>query len=331
MHIFIDESGTFVSGEQASGLSLVGALIIPDERVARINKKYAVIRSTLPQERGEVKGRLLGEAQVAKVVELLRKNEVLLELVAIDLNAHEAADIEKHKLHQAKGMTSRLTEADQPWLSVATGLAAKITVLPNQLYVQSVAMFELVWQVVEHAINYYGQRRPKELGAFHWTIDGKDKDRRTNWEQLWAEIVLPVLESKSIEIPLCYFAGGDYRYLNRFFLIAPDKLPKPDGATGSATNFQKLLMENFKYSPSAEIGLELVDIVVNAARRALIGNLHPSGWSEIPSLMIHRQQQYISFIVLHDKSISVEPAYFRTLMSGFVSKGRNMMAPRFLT
>lgn len=330
MRIFIDESGSFVRGERVSGLSLVGALVIPDERIAQISKKYEAIRSRLPKKDGEVKGRLLDEAQVAEVVHLLSRNEVLLELVAVDLNAHESADIVQHKQAQAKGMTSRLTEADQPWLAVALDIAARIAMLPHQLYVQSVAMFELVWQVIEHSINYYAQRRPKELAAFHWTMDGKDKGRQTNWEQLWASIVLPMLESKSTEMPMRYFSGGDYRYLAPFFSIAPNTLPKPEGADGSATNIQKLVMDSFKYSSCAETGLELVDIVVGAARRGLIGNLHPCGWIGIPALMIHREQQYISFIALHDRALSTDAPYFGPLMNGFTSNGRSMMAPRFL-
>lgn len=330
MHIFIDESGTFLPGIKSPGLSLVGALIVPEDRFAWINRKYDVLRAKLPKENGEVKGRLLAECHIAEVVDLLRRNDVLLELVAVDLDTNAESDIEAHKSGQARGMTSLLSETDQPWLSVATKLGTKIAALPNQLYVQSVAMVELVWQAAEHAIDYYAQRRPKELSSFHWTIDGKDKGRQTNWETLWAEILVPMLESKSTEAAMRSFAGGDFRYMKRFVTVAPESLPKPPGAEGSALNIQKLLMESFRYSSAVETGLELADIVVNATRRALVGNLQPQGWIDIPTLMIHRNQQYISFIAFHDRDEEPECAYLPALLLGFAANGRNRYAPRFL-
>lgn len=56
LHLFIDESGTFVRAPNKPGISLVGALVIPDERRARIEKKCLAMRPRLPMERGEVKG-----------------------------------------------------------------------------------------------------------------------------------------------------------------------------------------------------------------------------------------------------------------------------------
>jgi len=65
MHIFIDESGTFVRGEQQASVSMVGALIIPDVRLARVEQKYAALRTGLStDEKGEVKGRNLGAPEI---------------------------------------------------------------------------------------------------------------------------------------------------------------------------------------------------------------------------------------------------------------------------
>ena len=59
MHIFVDESGTFTRSEQQASVSVVGALIIPDVRLAGIEEKYAALRRDLPKDKGEAKGRLL--------------------------------------------------------------------------------------------------------------------------------------------------------------------------------------------------------------------------------------------------------------------------------
>jgi hypothetical protein len=65
MHIFIDESGPFGGIGQFPSVSLIGALIVPDARLASLERQYKRLRPNLPKdEKGEVKGRLLNEQQV---------------------------------------------------------------------------------------------------------------------------------------------------------------------------------------------------------------------------------------------------------------------------
>ena len=90
MHIFIDESGSFTGFHEGS-ISVVGALAIPDVLLSRIEKKYDKFRKDLPKENGEVKGRLLKEKQVDKIVTLLARNEAVFEVTALDLGLHEEA------------------------------------------------------------------------------------------------------------------------------------------------------------------------------------------------------------------------------------------------
>jgi hypothetical protein len=84
MHIFIDESGSF-TGFHAGSIGVVGVLTIPDSVMDRVTKKYEKIRAQLPQENGEVKGRLLNEKQIDKVVTLHARNEVVFDVTALDL------------------------------------------------------------------------------------------------------------------------------------------------------------------------------------------------------------------------------------------------------
>ena len=65
MHIFLDESGTFV-GHQKGSISVVGALVVPDGNLRRLRRRFARIRPSLLKDVSEVKGRLLGEHDVNK-------------------------------------------------------------------------------------------------------------------------------------------------------------------------------------------------------------------------------------------------------------------------
>jgi hypothetical protein len=72
--------------------------------------------------------------------------------------------------------------------------------------------------------------------------------------------------------------------------------PKPDGP--KPMDLGKVLSESLRFSIDPEPGLELVDILTNATRRALRGNLQPDGWREIPTVMINRNPQNIQIVSL---------------------------------
>jgi hypothetical protein len=63
------------------------------------------------------------------------------------------------------------------------------------------------------------------------------------------------------------------------------------------------LLQNLRFSSQPETGLELVDILVTATRRALVGNLQFAGWQNIRRLMVHRPDHYIKLIVLGETDV----------------------------
>ena len=332
MWVFIDESGTFASSPGTSSVSLVGALVIAGGRKARIEEKYSALRRKLPTEGGEVKGRLLSEAQIDQVVTLLRKNEVLFEVVAIDLAMHSAEGIGAHKKNQEEGITVHLTPEFHP--SVREGLwdlRRRLEQMPHQLYVQSVVVNDLVQTAIQHATLYFCQRRPEELGQFHWVIDGKDKDRKTDWEDWWSSTIMPFLQSRSLREPFSRVQGGDYSFFERFETPIPDHLRphiKDSSKKSGMISLNKILTESFRFSSNPEPSLELVDILANATRRALAGRLGIQGWGNIRTLMIHRRDHYIKLVSLEDVPKGIKFAYGPVLRH-FSRGGKDMIAPRF--
>jgi hypothetical protein len=114
MFIFVDESGSFVGPKSKSALSAVGALIVPERRMKRLEDQYARLRPKLPQEKGEVKGRLLDEEQLAAVIKMVAKIDVLFECSVVDTNAEPTETIAPHKMEQAKRITADLTDQHHP-------------------------------------------------------------------------------------------------------------------------------------------------------------------------------------------------------------------------
>ena len=328
MHIFIDESGTFTQGQSAEAVSVVGALIVPEVRLARVEEKYAALRPHLPKEKDEVKGRLLDEAEVARVVAMLLRYEVLFEVTAIDLVVHHPDEIVSHQMAQAERITRNLTERhSRNTQEHVRGLRNRLEQMAPQLYAQAVTTFSTIQTVIQHATMFYAQRIPKELGAFHWVIDGKDKTGVTDWEDWWSVVVSMDLQSRSLSDPFATLEGADYSHFERFHgkFSAYMKAHFKGGDEGIDGGM--LMKENIRFSSEAEPGLEIVDILTNAVRRALAGRLAISGWRDIRRLMIHRKEPYIQLVALRDAAV---PSSYESVVRHFTEGGKSMLSPRFL-
>jgi hypothetical protein len=332
MHIFIDESGTFTRSAGPESISMVGALIMPDERLPFIEAKYKVIRANLPKRDGEVKGRLLSAHHIDRVVTMLSKNEVIYEAEAIDLGMHQDADILRHQAEQAEAITFHLTEKHQPsMIEQIWDLRHRLEEMPAQLYVQSILSFLLIKRAIDHGTLYFVHRRPRELAAFHWTIDAKGRGNITNWERWWSLVVMPFMQSLSIREPMMRVAGEDYSHLSRFIMPTPAFLRShldEEGDPKDCLDFRMMMKEDFRFSSQVEPGLEMVDILVNATRRALVGNLGFAGWRNIPRLMIHRPKHYIRISSLLKHSPIPRRYSYMPVLKYFSRGGKDMLVPR---
>lgn len=331
MHIFIDESGTFTGlGADAPAVSTLGALIIPTHRLPKLFKRYARLRANLPTRKGEVKGSLLDERQVAAVIELLRINGALFCASMIDLADHSVEDIAQHRARRSAGLAANLTDGHTQELrdSVAA-LQARMAGFSDQLYVQSAVTIDLLYNVMQDMIVYHCQRFPKELGEFHWVVDAKNLGAVTNWEDWWSKTLVIWLQAMSLVKPGAMLPGGDYRHFRRFIFdelpgYLRDVAPATDASRGAGVDLQKMYGESFRFSGDSEPGLELVDIVTNALRRGLIGNLGEAGWLPLRGLMIHRRDVYVSPVGLLPPDRKLARALLPT-MNKFRTGGRIML------
>ena len=327
MHIFIDESGTFTRSQGANNVSVVGALTIPNGQLARVERHYQSIRRDLPKDKGEVKGRGLNEAEIARVVTMLVARDVIFECSAMDLSFGTDAETIAHQTEQARKITEGLKNRHKPpAMTLAHNLRSRLEAIPPQLYAQSLVTFSLIARVLDHSTLFYAQRRPVELGAFHWVVDAKERSRTIDWEDWWSYMVMPWLQSHSVKNPSPMLIGADYSHYSRFDMEVPDYLAKATGLAQGRTvvNIKKVMTESFRFSANPEIGLELVDILTNATRRALVGNLKIEGWGRIPQLMIHTREQNLHLISIGEVPHSFKPAY-ASVIRHFGKYGRTML------
>ena len=188
------------------------------------------------------------------------------------------------------------------------------------LYLQALTTFEVLHRLIGHVTMYFCQRRPSELGAFAWIVDGKDPTVVTKWETWWSQYAQGALATMSKRRPAPMLPIGDYSHYDRFSVIGDD---------GEKGTDLKLLLNDIRFSTKAEEGLEFVDILTNAIRRTLTGSLKKDGWKNIHRLMVHRNETYLQFILLgEDRDVVKRSSYGTIVNEGFSSGGKSMLTPR---
>jgi hypothetical protein len=159
------------------------------------------------------------------------------------------------------------------------------------------------------------------LGNFSWIIDGKDPAKVTNWEKWWSSYAIGALANKSKFHPGARLEGADYSHYDQFTTV---------NELGEEGTDLALLMKDLRFSSDIEFGLEWVDVLTNAIRRALTGNLGIKGWSGIVKTMVHRRQHYIEIVRLEGVSRpEVSPSY-ANVIEHFWRGGKSMVTKHLL-
>lgn len=315
---------------------MLGALIVEDRCLGRLFRDYSRLRPQLlsPGSR-EVKGNSLDERQIDKVVSLLHHRGAVFEVAGIDLGMHTEDEVASHRMAYAEKMTATLSdEHSSDFTAQVWSFRRRLEGFPLQLYIQTQLTFSLIKTVIEHGTLYHSQRNPKELGSFHWVIDAKGSGSiPTNWEDWWQTFILSDLQNDSLWNPLPHYKEGDYSSFARFNAeLSPflkSVIPDHREDDPPALNLNLILQESFRFSSDPEPGLELVDIVTNAARRALSGNLDFAGWRNIPLLMIGRNKpSNIRMVALKPVDHAHTMPWWSTAVA-FSRFGRQMLAGPF--
>jgi hypothetical protein len=293
VYIFVDESGLFRVSTKPHAVSCVAALIVPESLAPTLFRRFRKLIRPWRDGGSEVKGSSLDESQMAQVLKLLRRFDILVVASCMDLGSHTDAAIETHKHQQASVFLSKIPKAQNPemarWLK---DLGDQINALPNQLYAQAFALTDLVYRTLQQGTLYYAQRIPRCLGKFAWRIDAKGISI-TKYEKLWLEFVLPIVQTMSLTDPLVQMREADYSAFERFHKSdadPPDYL-RPYLPAGSkpfeSLDVREVVTEDLGFPQSHRYtGLQIVDIVASSITRACNGALQRDGWAGLGRLMV---------------------------------------------
>ncbi|MBV5320351.1 MAG: DUF3800 domain-containing protein [Sulfuricurvum sp.] len=322
MNIYIDEAGVFVKPtENKCAVSVVGALILPENKTSIIFSKFEALKSKWGLNDTEVKGSQLNESQVASVIEILQKYNVMFEIVAIDMNIQIEDDITIHKLERAQKMISCITDDfNETLIKNLYKTKDEIESLPNQLYVQVSLIIELLIQIFQTTMLNYSLKKPKELEFFKWIVDAKDTNITTS-EKIWKTLILPLAQSRSFDKPLLMIKEGDYSHFfkNRKSGDIPNYLVQHVGDKDPNDFFElNSVYSNIKFENSKNnLGVQLADILTTSIRRSMNGNLQKNAWKYFRNIIVMGKKQSITLINMSNntnfENYELDPPYFEVI------------------
>jgi Protein of unknown function (DUF3800) len=335
LRIFIDEGGTFVP---ETGWSVVCALALPHKEVGLARREIGRATRIWPRHKGELKGGGLGADQLTALTDTLYRNDALLRACAIDVSREDPAGVDRHKSEQCDKITKHLTVEHHPRLvDQVWDLRRALERMPQQLYLQSVLLSELVWATCENVAMYFAQRRPRELAAFEWTIDAKDPLRITTYEKWWQDVLAPLLQSKSRRKPMICVDDPhfNYEFFNRSYEMKeevwyPDESPKMvDGY-----NIRKMVTEHLAFVDSRdEVLIQAVDILASFLRRLLEGEFENDAAVAVARALGRLQikwtprQQTQSLQLLTLSSLPAPQDNIANILQHMTMGGRDMFKP----
>jgi hypothetical protein len=194
------------------------------------------------------------------------------------------------------------------------------------LFLQALTTFDVLHHVINRATTFFSQRKPYELGSFSWIVDGKEPAKVTRWEEWWAHYAQGALATMSKRRPAWMLPEGfhaDYSFYETF---------SSEDENGEKGTSLKLLLKDIQFCSDVQYGLEFVDILTNAVRRSLTGNLQQEGWQNIHRMMVHENNSpYISFVLFQEGGDVIHAApYTNVVNEGFSKDGRLMLTKRNL-
>jgi hypothetical protein len=307
MHIFIDESGNFITPpDDRFKVSCVAALVVPSTVLPMLSDDFLRLRDSWGGPPTEIKGSKLNEVQIAEFIRILSKYEVFVEICALEMHGYTKEGLEAYRQGQADRLLQHLTSDHQESLVADVHeTREQLLQVSLQLFVQMYALVGVMEHAVQTALIYYARRRPSELGEFKWFADGKG-DAVTWTERLWHRLAIPFIACN--RGPVTLVAEGDYTAFERFAHICHElpyqlKMMGVKRETPLVVYDANLIYgEHFTYCDSRDcVGLQMVDIVASTFQRAMNGKLQPDGWAMLGRLFTHQRQQTVHMLRLeHD-------------------------------
>lgn len=278
MHLYLDESGSFLPGvTHADAWCIVAAYVVPEPQRRPAEEALRQLKRRLGRPTSqEVKLRDIGdEGHYLAFLQDLAPLGGTLYATAVDCHRNRMGAVVHHLARQTEALQENLPKARDPASRAEfEARAQRFARLSPQLYLQLVCQYQLLALILRQALPYYALRQPAALGRFRWRIDRKNA-ANSIFDSALEHYAGPMLQSLSFSEPSVLIRGADYSHFRRFWFHhgAPTYLRDTYGLeVGEGFNVALVMHEDLAFVDSAEhVGVQLADLLASGLRRCLRG------------------------------------------------------------
>lgn len=277
MHIYLDESGSFVPAKNDDSWCVVVAYMTPDSELRKLRTVLAKVkRNAGKKHKEELKLKDLTEKEYFTFLRRLAELKGRMFAIATNMSLLTEENIVSHQSEQADRIVFHIDK-----IKHETGreglqqLSKKVRSISPQLYMQLVCQVMLLHDVVNRGILYFVQRTPKFLRRFKWRIDQKNTTK-TIFEDAFEAVTPSLLQTISLEEPGVFCEDFDYGAMDRYMYdseSAPTYLRDTYGVEVSdapKVNIGKLFRDDLGFADSAkQAGIQVADFLASGLRRVL--------------------------------------------------------------
>lgn len=290
MHIFIDESGLFLTSTNSTQWSSVGALVIPDNSMGIIEQALCKLKA----EHGlDVKEEFKNNRPdcssnyYSKFLQTLKENKCTLHVASGNGSKNEEKALYKHKAKTQEAILNfqKKTNSEPSHPNEIISLIEKLN---EQEYTQLFFQTYMIDELLNKVLSLYAQIDPSSLGSFKWKLDRKNITE-TRYEQAFKKIYPGVIAASLARNPkaLMQLPDSDFSFFNNnfgnnefninyfientknIFDIDYSKIKKYI----QAYDLEKILTNDLSLSDSkTSFGLQIIDLLVSSVNRCLKRN-----------------------------------------------------------
>jgi hypothetical protein len=277
MDIYIDESGSFVCTDKPNAWSVVAAYVTYSSQRVPLLRLLNQLKLKCGKSVGdEIKLKHISESDLKWFIHSLSDLDGIFYCTGTDVSMVTKEIIEDHRNVQAAKVVEQIEKMQhQSMKNSLRDLSADIEGLSSQLYVQLIAQFTLINDIINRSTLYYSQSRPSVLSNFKWFIDQKNTTKIV-FEEAFEKMAPAILQTISLREPFIELKEGDYSFMAAYtynpktvptYLEENYGLPKPKG---NAFNIGKIVRDEMQFVDSkANPGVQVADILASTSRRIL--------------------------------------------------------------
>lgn len=287
MHVFIDESGLFLTEPNPYAWSTVGGVAIPDGSLSKVSEALENLKKAYGIDSGKEFKTDRPDCASEPYQEFLKAldaAECTLYVLSTRSSKAEAESLEAHRSATIVAIRNYVRKVADV-ATHAEEVIALIEGLSKQEYNQCVLQSQMICDMLPKMVSYYAGILPCEIGRFKWVVDRKNISEN-RYERSFKELYVGLVNVRSKRQTSSLLAGRNYTAFHNAFSLNEDmdelmrrskEMYEIDHThlanSAIPLSFGALLQNEFSLEDSKlSDGIQVSDLLVSSVNRCLKQN-----------------------------------------------------------